>query len=292
MPVLLAQFFSFLLGMTVGSFLNVCICRIPARMSIVSPPSHCPGCGSRLTFVDLFPLFSYVFLQGKCRHCGAPISWQYPAVELAAGLLFWAAFWRFGLSPRFLTAAILFSILIVVSVIDMQHYIIPNQLVLAGFILGGPLNLVLLGEARSAIAGFLLGGGLLLAVALLSGLILSRSGMGGGDIKLAAMAGIYLGWQNTLLMLFAAFLAGAVAGILILQLRQRSLSQEGMPKGVTAREATAREATAKEAIAKEVASGGIIPKGAIPFGPFISLGAVLSMLWGHEIISWYWNIFS
>jgi len=237
---------SFVLGTVAGSFLNVCIYRIPARQSIISPPSHCPSCDTRLTARDLVPLFSYILLRGKCRYCGTPVSLQYPGVELVTGILFVAAIRRFGLTLDALAAAVFFSLLVVVSVIDIRHRIIPNGIVLTGLISGIPLNFLSREAAYDGLVGFLLGGGILLLVA-----VLSRGGMGGGDIKLAAMAGIYLGWQQTLLMLLLSFLLGSVVGVAIVWAQRKTLKE------------------------------------AIPFGPFLSAGGVMALLWGEQMISWY-----
>lgn len=250
MENIILYLFSFILGTIIGSFLNVCIYRVPSGESIFSPPSHCPRCDTRLSVVDLVPLFSYVFLQGKCRHCGTSISWQYLAVELFTGVLFLAIFIRFGFSLEALAAAVLFCLLLVASVIDIYHRIIPNGIILTGFVLGLPLNILFMSKTRSALSGFLLGGGILLLVA-----VLSRGGMGGGDIKLAAVAGIYLGWQQTLLMLFLAFLTGSVAGIALVWAQKKTLKET------------------------------------IPFGPFLSLAGIVAMLFGNKIITWYWNLF-
>jgi len=241
----------FCLGAAIGSFLNVCICRIPAGESIITPPSHCPHCDKRLGARDLIPVLSYIFLKGRCRHCAAPVSMQYPVVETLTGLLFVIALLRFGFSFETLAAAVFLSILITAAVIDIHHRIIPDGIVLTGFILGLPLAIYTPGSLGDGLLGALLGGGLLLLVA-----IISRGGMGGGDIKLTAMAGIYLGWQNVMLMLFLAFLTGSVAGVAIVIRQRKSLKE------------------------------------AIPFGPFLALGAAIAILWGRDIIQWYLHLFA
>lgn len=250
MQQLAFYFISFVFGTVIGSFLNVCIYRIPAGRSIVTPPSHCPRCGTRLAPRDLVPLFSYIFLKGKCRYCGARISLQYPAVELLTGMLFLAAAWRFGPSPHALGAVVLFSLLISVSVIDIHHRIIPNGIVLAGLFFGILLNFHSLNAVYNGLLGFFLGGGILLLVALAF-----RGGMGGGDIKLAAMMGVYLGWQHILLTLFLSFLFGSIIGMGMVFIRGKTL------------------------------------KDAIPFGPFLAAGGIVSTLWGDTIISWYLALF-
>ncbi|MTI84190.1 MAG: prepilin peptidase [Firmicutes bacterium] len=242
---------SFALGTVIGSFLNVCIGRIPVGESIINPPSHCPYCNNRLAARDLVPVFSYLWLKGRCRYCFEPVSRQYLVVEILTGLLFLVASWRFGLSIETLVAMVFFSLLVSVSTIDIHHKIIPDGIILTGVILGIPLNFYTLDMFTNGLLGFLTGGGLLLLVA-----IVSRGGMGGGDIKLAAMAGIYLGWQNVLLMLFLAFLFGSVVGVITVWKQKKTLKE------------------------------------AIPFGPFLALGAVIAFLWGNEIIFWYLHIFS
>ncbi|WP_051618187.1 prepilin peptidase [Desulfofundulus thermocisternus] len=250
MPPAWIGFFSFLLGLCTGSFLNVCIHRLPRGMSLVAPPSHCPACGARLGPLDLIPVLSYLFLRGRCRHCRGVISPRYPLVELLTGFGFLLITREYGFHLYTAGLLVLFSVLVVASFIDLDHRIIPDRLTL--FALAAGVLLAALRGAdffRDGLLGAALGGGILLLVALLS-----RGGMGGGDVKLAFALGWYLGWQEILVALFLAFLLGAVVGGLWALGTGRTL------------------------------------KTAIPFGPFLSSGAMLAALAGDRLISWYLNL--
>lgn len=236
----------FLTGACVGSFLNVCIYRIPQEKSIVFPPSYCPSCQHSLKFVDLVPIISYIALKRKCRYCSCNISLEYPAVELVTGLLFVLAVAKYWIPLDALRVLVLFSVLIPAALIDLKHKIIPDKLNLAGFILGLPFIFESKEFLFSGAIGFFAGGGLLLLIA-----VLSRGGMGGGDIKLAAVMGLLLGWKYLLVALFLAFLAGGIIGTLMLLLRIKKMKE------------------------------------AIPFGPYLALGAIIAALVGDKIISWY-----
>jgi leader peptidase (prepilin peptidase)/N-methyltransferase len=242
--------FVFAAGLCIGSFLNVCIYRLPEGGSIAYPPSNCPSCGSRLRVVDLIPVLSYLSLRGKCRYCGSKISVQYPIVELTAGILFLLAFLKYGLTLATLRTVVLFAVVIAATMIDLGYRIIPDRLNLAGFLLG----VILLFESRDVLTansiGFLAGGGILYLVA-----VVSRGGMGGGDIKLAAVMGLLLGWKYLLLALFLSFTAGAIVGVLLVLLKIKRMKE------------------------------------ALPFGPFLALGSVIAALAGDWLISWYLQLF-
>ncbi|MDD4169466.1 MAG: prepilin peptidase [Desulfotomaculaceae bacterium] len=205
----------FFTGAAVGSFLNVCICRMPVNESVVYPPSHCPACGEKLWFGDLVPILSYLFLKGRCRYCDCRIAWQYPVVEFATGFLFVLAVAKYGLTMGTLRTIVLFSIIIPAMAIDLKYKIIPDRLNLAGVLFGIPL----ICESKEVFIthgiGFLAGGGLLLLIALAS-----RGGMGGGDIKLVSVIGLLLGWKLLLPALFLAFLTGGVVGITMLLVKK------------------------------------------------------------------------
>ncbi|MEW5954036.1 MAG: prepilin peptidase [Bacillota bacterium] len=244
-----AGVFAFILGAVIGSFLNVLIYRIPRDQSVVFPPSACGACGARLGWRDLFPVVSYVLLRGRCRNCGAAISPRYPLVEVLSGLGFLAIYLKYGLTVGGLAAAVLFSLLLAIIFIDLDFLIIPNRLVLAGLILGVPLVMLQSFELLlSGLLGLAVGGGLLLLTA-----VVSRGGMGGGDIKLAAMIGLYLGWPQILLMLFISFLLGAIVGLGLVALRRKKMKE------------------------------------AVPFGPFIAVATYIVMFWGPSILNWYTN---
>ncbi|MEG3070042.1 MAG: prepilin peptidase [Candidatus Syntrophopropionicum ammoniitolerans] len=182
----------FVIGIITGSFLHLCAYRLPRRKSILFPSSHCPHCTTRIKAVDLVPLLSYIWLQGKCRFCGARISISHPLIELLTGLLFMIAYLRFGLSTMLIKALLLISLLMIIAMIDLKHYVIPNKLTALVLLLG--LAFVLFtGEPTilSALTGF---GAAFLFLLFLA--LVSRGGMGGGDIKLAAVIGLCLGWPD------------------------------------------------------------------------------------------------
>ncbi|ADG82599.1 prepilin peptidase [Thermincola potens] len=236
-----------LLGIIIGSFLNVCIYRIPQQMSVINPPSHCPDCGNRLKPLHLIPVISFLMYKGRCAYCGTKISWQYPLVELLTGLLYGLTVYRFGLTAEAVVYLVLISLLIVISFIDLRLKIIPNGLIIIGLVVGLAINIIRpLTTFSGGLVGFFSAGCLFLAIA-----VLSKGGMGGGDIKLAAMLGLWLGWQQAFLGFFLAFLSGTAVGIGLMATGQKSR------------------------------------KDAIPFGPFISLGALLSIFWSRQIIGWY-----
>jgi len=201
---------------------------------------------------DLVPVFSYLFLGGKCRYCGERISIRYPLIELLTGLMYAGLSLIFGLSWPLLVYGILFSLLLIAFVIDLEHQIIPNGLVLTGVVAGLMLNL--LGINRSfldGIFGLLAGGGSLLLISLLAFLILRKEGIGGGDIKLMAMCGLFLGWKLTFLALLFSIYIGGFFSIFLLIFRLTKM---------------------KEAIA---------------YGPFIAMGTVIAAVWGSDILEWY-----
>ncbi len=196
-------------GLIVGSFLNVCIYRIPRQESIVFPPSACPKCGQRLAPFELIPIISFLIQGCKCRKCHAPISWRYPMIELLTALVFYLIYLRFGLSFETLKYLILAGLMIVIALIDFDLQIIPNVLSLPGMILGVILSYDRIFESMLGMAvGFLI---IYLIVWL------SRGGMGMGDAKLLAMIGAFAGWQVVIYTLFlGSFLGSIVGGIMIL----------------------------------------------------------------------------
>ena len=226
--IVIALFFS--LGLIIGSFLNVCIYRLPRGESVVFTPSHCTNCGCRIGARDLVPLLSYLWLKGRCRSCGMLISPLYPFIELLTGLLFAAAYLHSGLTTLLLKQLFLIAILVVVSLIDLKYYIIPDRMIIFSLACGILLNLL----------------AFLLAPALIY-----RGGMGGGDIKLAAVIGFFLGWPNGLLAVFLGCLLAALIGIVLVLTRLKGR------------------------------------KDAIPFGPYLAVGTMLAMFFGNKWLSWY-----
>jgi leader peptidase (prepilin peptidase) / N-methyltransferase len=247
--------FAFVFGALIGSFLNVCIRRLGAGESIVRPPSHCPRCGTPIRWHDNIPLLSYAALRGRCRACGVSISLRYPAVEALTGIMMVLLLHHSGITPAFAAHALFVAALIVVSGIDLDHQIIPDVISLPGIAVG--LVLSLLDGTPSlfdSAVGVLLGGGTLYAVAVGYHAVTGREGMGGGDIKLLAMIGAFLGWRAVLVTLVLGSFTGAVVGIAL----------------ILARGADSR-----------------VP---IPFGPFLAIGAVCALFFGDGLIRWYLHL--
>ena len=242
-----------LMGAAIGSFLNVCISRIPVGASLVLPPSHCPKCLHPIRFYDNIPLVSYLILRGKCRDCRAWISFQYPLVELGTALLALLLFWKFGLTLKLLAAFLFACVLIIITFIDLEHFIIPDVLTLPGI----PVFLLLAVfvmevSLLDAILGILIGGGILYAIAWGYELLAKREGMGGGDIKLLAMLGAFCGWKSLFFILFVSSLLGTLVGITVMLIKGKDL------------------------------------KYAVPFGPFLSLAALGYLFWGEGLL---WLLF-
>jgi len=243
-------------GAVVGSFLNVCICRIPEENeSIVKPASRCPSCRSPIKPYDNIPVISYLILRGKCRNCGCRISIRYPAVELLTGLMALCCLWQFGPTFQAIGAFVFVCTLIVVTFIDIDHQIIPDVISLPGI----PIFLLIAVFIMQvpwldAVLGLLCGGGILYAVAVGYELVTKREGMGGGDIKLLGMLGAFLGWKSLLFILLVSSLLGAVIGIALMAVKGRDM------------------------------------KYAVPFGPFLSLAAVLYLFIGDPVIRYFLGI--
>ena len=251
----------FVLGAVVGSFLNVCISRIPNGQSVIQPPSHCPKCQTPIPFFHNIPLVSYLLLRGRCCSCGDRISFRYFAVELLMASLAVLLFYQFGLGLPFVVEFVFVAALIVISFIDLDVRIVPDVISLPGIVIGllfsvighylirDPLHVV--PTPLSAFIGVLVGGGFLLAVAWIYEKFTGVEGMGGGDIKLLAMIGAFLGWPSIPLTLFFSSLSGSVVGLTIM-----------LAKGVDRRYA-------------------------LPFAPFLCLGALVYLFFGREIIDYY-----
>ena len=202
----------FLAGLVVGSFLTVAIARLPARQSLWSPRAACPACGSPIGAYDTIPLLSFALLRGACRYCRSPISWRYPVVEAVTGGLFALAFWRFGVSAALLPALVLLAALVVITGIDLAHQLIPDRITLPGIAVGLMANIV---TGQVSWAGSVIGAaaGAMIFFAII---VLTRGGMGGGDMKLAAMLGAFLGWPAGLFAFFIAVMLGSVVSMTLL----------------------------------------------------------------------------
>lgn len=243
--------FLFILGAIIGSFANVCILRIPAGDSVVSPRSRCPHCKGTIAAYDNIPLLSWIWLRGRCRHCHAPISFRYFVVELVTALAAVILYEHTGPSFEWVVLFGFVTSLIIVTVIDLDHRIIPDVISLPGIAAG--LTLSLRGEPGllSSGIGVLLGSGLLLGVAWGYALVTGREGMGGGDVKLLGMIGGFLGWPAVPFTLLVSSLAGSITGLGLMWWT------------------------------------GSDSKYAIPFGPFLAFGATTYIFWGDEVLRWY-----
>jgi leader peptidase (prepilin peptidase)/N-methyltransferase len=265
MIILLTVLFT-LIGLAIGSFLNVCIDRLPAHKSLVSPASRCDACEKVLTVRDLMPVFSYLILRGRCRFCGAKIPLRVLLVETLSGLIFFLAFWRFGLSPQFGIAVFWSSIFLVVIFIDWEHQLILNKItypaaVVALLLLGvdsvfpgaGILEDLKMVPQPSILSG-LIGGGVAFLFFLIVFLINPR-GMGMGDIKLVALIGLAMGIPFSIIALLIGIVIGGIIAIIILALKIKGR------------------------------------KDVIAYGTFLAIGPILMLLWGSEIWHWYQNLF-
>jgi len=247
----------FAFGSCIGSFLNVCIYRIPENISIVFPGSSCPSCKTAIPFYLNIPILSYVFLMGKCKFCKTKISARYPLIEALTGIFALLLFLKFGLTPSFFYWFVFIAVLITISFIDFDHQIIPDIISLPGIIIFAS-SFYFLPEMtiKDTIFGILLGGGSLYAVAFLYYLIKKQEGMGGGDIKLLAMIGAATGMKGVIFTIFTGSLLGTIFGILFMvytKIKDTKLK--------------------------------------IPFGPFLSAGAILYIFYGKQLIQWYLSSF-
>ncbi len=253
---------AFIFGLIIGSFLNVCIYRIPEELSVVRPSSRCNSCGAPIMFYDNIPILSYILLRGKCRRCKARLPIRYPLVEFFNAALYIFVLSKFShTSPWVVPVYFLFvSSLIVIFFIDLDHQIIPNGITLPGIpiaiilgstILPDPFSRAEFLGYKASITGFLAGGGFFYLAAILGKAILKKDAMGGGDIKMMAMVGGVLGWKGVILTTFLGSLLGSIIGISVIILKGREWGSK------------------------------------IPFGPYLAAGALVTLIWGEEIFSWY-----
>lgn len=252
--------FIFCFGLILGSFTNVCIYRIPEKISLWFPPSTCPGCSKHIKGYDNIPVLSYLILRGKCRNCKTKISMQYPMVELFTGILITLIYLKIGLSYDLVFLASIAVVLITIAGIDLKTMIIPNGTVISLIIIGGlytiariifPSSFAIPITWLEALIGFFAASVPLFLVA-----VLSKGGMGGGDIKLMAAAGIFLGWKGILLAMIIGSLTGALVSLTLILLKRRKR------------------------------------KDMIPFGPFLCFGIMVAAVVGGDIVTWYTNLFT
>jgi leader peptidase (prepilin peptidase) / N-methyltransferase len=244
--------FLFIFGSIIGSFLNVCIVRIPEKISIVLPASHCPRCKNPIPWYDNIPLLSYIILGGRCRHCTAPIAFRYFIVELLTPAVLLMLYAAFGLSLSLLTAFIFSASLIVITFIDLKHQVIPDVISLPGIPVCFACSFVApWTDPLQSLIGICVGGGILYLFAAGYQLLTGKEGMGGGDIKMLAMIGAFLGWKGALATLILGAFAGSVVGIILIMVKGKNL------------------------------------KYAVPFGPFLAAGAFCALLFGEQLIRFY-----
>ena len=242
-----------LVGLMIGSFLNVLVLRLPARESVVAPGSRCPRCKTPLRWYHNIPLVSWVALRGRCATCKEPISWQYPAVEALTAAIWGVTAWKLGATPEALHAVVFLTLLLAIAVADLRFYIIPDELSVGGAVLG--LALAFLPGAPTilqALVGAVVGGGVLWIVAIVGTWAFRKEAMGGGDIKMLAMIGAFLGWKGALLTIFLGALAGTLVFVPLAWKTDRL----------------------------------------VPFGVFLAVGAALALTVGDDLLAWYLGIFA
>jgi len=238
----------FILGTIIGSFLNVVIYRLKHEQSFLKGRSYCPHCRKTLGFWDLVPIFSFIFLRGRCRYCGQKISWQYPLVELATGLAFLLPYLQFDLTPRFYFTAVISCFLIIIFVYDWRYYLILDEVVVPAIVLAVIFAIFFApNQFADYLWGGIIGGGFFLIQYLVS----SGKWIGGGDIRLGLLMGLVLGVGKVLLALFIAYLLGALVSVILLAVKKKTMKSQ------------------------------------IPFGTFLSLATVIALLYGDQLIAWY-----
>jgi leader peptidase (prepilin peptidase) / N-methyltransferase len=247
--------FAFLFGTVIGSFLNVCIYRLPNEESIVTPRSRCPACRTPIRAADNIPLLSFLLLRGRCRACGKPIAWRYPLVEALTGGLFALTVARFGVGLETAFLLVFLAALVLVSFIDLDHQIIPNAVTLPGIPLGLVAGLLVSEPPLlDRLIGMLAGAGFLYLVLYYGGTLYGQEAMGEGDLNLIALIGAFLGWRAVVITILVGCLLGATVGVGLIALRRLSRRQH------------------------------------IPFGPFLAVGAAVALFWGDRLIAWYLGV--
>jgi leader peptidase (prepilin peptidase) / N-methyltransferase len=238
-------------GACVGSFLNVCIYRLPRRESLLWPASRCTSCGRPLSWYENFPILGWMVLAGHCRTCRAPVSWMYPVVETITALTFLSGYLLYGLTPLAAVRVLFACALIVLFVTDLQHKILPNVITLPGIAVGFACSLFLPPGWRDSLIGIVVGGGVLFAIAETYYRVRGEEGLGMGDVKLLGMIGAFLGWKLVLLTLVLASFTGSLFGVTLIAFGRGNM------------------------------------KFALPFGTFLAVGALVAAIWGTPIVDWY-----
>jgi len=256
----------FAFGTVVGSFLNVCIWRMPRDESLIKPGSHCPKCNTHIAWYDNIPILSYIFLRAKCRHCSTPISIRYPLVEALTGALFVCLYLKFSLTIALAVYCALVASFIVVTFVDLDHYIIPNEITFGGIGIGLVLCFIarympgdrfIVTKPLEAIGGGVIFAGVIYLLDQFSHLAFKKRGMGGGDVKLAAVIGLFVGYKLILPVILVASVVGSIVGILVVAIRHR---QEDDPSHY------------------------------IPFGPYLVLGTIIVLFFGENMLDFWRNM--
>ena len=242
-------------GLAVGSFLNVCIYRLPRRQSLAYPPSRCPRCERPLRWYHNIPVVSWIALGGRCAYCGSGISAQYPIVEIVTAAVWVLVVWFTPAGWLLASRLVLATALIVLFMVDLEHQLLPNVITLPGIVAGLALSLVAPPGLLESVLGVVLGGGVLYAIAAAYYFLRKEEGMGMGDVKMLAMVGAFLGWRAVLLTLVLSSFMGALIGIALM------IAQRGNMRY------------------------------ALPFGTFLALGAMVAMLFGEPLLEWYFGFF-
>ena len=245
----------FLLGLCVGSFLNVCIHRLPRGGSLLRPRSRCPGCEYELSWYDNIPVLSYLFLLGRCRRCRKRINLRYPIVELLTAFVFLWHYWIFGMTALFVVRLLFGCALIVLFAIDLEHQILPNLITLPGIVAGLVFSLAFPPGVLDALLGAIVGGGVLWLIGEAYYRYAGQEGMGGGDVKMLAMVGAFLGWKLVIVTLIVSSVAGSLLGLLLIASRRGNMKQ------------------------------------ALPYGTFLALGALFASLYGERVVDWYAGLY-
>lgn len=240
-----------LLGLAVGSFLNVCIDRLPVGQNLLRPPSRCPACERRLAVKDLIPVFSYLWLRGRCRYCQAHIPRRVLWIELGTGLVFALLWWLYGLTPELGVMSFYYCLLLVILVIDLEHGLILNKVVYPAIVIA--LIIAAFGSSFGVVMGLMGGGVGLLAMLVIA--LIYRGGMGWGDVKMAGLVGVMVGFPNVLVALLLAVVGGGLVAAVLLALRIKKRGD------------------------------------ALAFGPFLASATVVAFLWGQNLVDWYLGLF-
>lgn len=245
----------FVVGLIIGSFLNVCILRIPYGESVIRPGSRCLQCKTPIFWFDNVPLLSFIRLGARCRWCRGKISWRYPLVECLNGVSYLGIVYKFGWTRNALVYALVLSLLLVVTMIDLDHFVIPDVITLPGLVIGFFTAAFILPVGwTDSLLGIALGGGILWMLAAISPYLFGKDGMGGGDIKFLAMIGAFLGWQHVCMTLFLASCAGAMVGIGLMVFHDVERGQY------------------------------------LPFAPFLTAGAVAALFFYQELLGMYESV--